>query len=94
LLVENVQKKSTSFVKDNNSLQRYFGMDIELIFAGPARLKGVFRETFNEENGTIDSIKYLLKDYKSKGARDLLNILMRPEYLQEHINLMHAIIDT
>jgi hypothetical protein len=69
LLVENVQKKFTSFVKDINSLQRYFGIDIELIFAGPASLKGAFKETFTEENGTTDSIKYLLKDYKSKGAR-------------------------
>jgi hypothetical protein len=69
-------------------------MDIELIFAGPAKLKSIFKETFNEENDTTDSIKYLLKDFKSKGARDLLNILMRPEYLQEHINLMHATIDT
>jgi len=94
LFIENVLKKSKSFEKDIFSLQNYFGMDIELMFAGPARLKYVFKETFNEENGTTDSIKYLLKDYKSKKAKDLLNILIRPEYFQEYINLMHAIIDT
>ena len=86
--------KSKSFEKDIASLQNYFCMDIELMFAGPARLKYIFTEPFNEENGTTDSIKYLLKDFKSKKARDLLNILIRPEYFQEYINLMHAIIDT
>ena len=94
LFTENVLKKSKSFEKDIFSLQNYFGMDIELMFAGPARLKYVFKETFNEENGTTDSIKYLLKGYKSNKAKELINILIRPEYFQEYIDLMHAIIDT
>jgi len=40
-------------------------MDIELMFAGPEKLKYIFKETFNEEDGLTDSIKYCLSKYKS-----------------------------
>jgi len=69
-------------------------MDIELMFAGPARLKYVFKETFNEEDGLITSIKHCFQNYKSKNIKKILNNLVRPEYLQEYFDLMHEIIDS
>jgi len=92
--LNNVKKNSKSFDRDIVRLQDHFNMDIELMFAGPARLKYVFRDAFNEENGLTDSIKLCLSKQNNKHYKKILNDLIRPQYLQEYFDLMHDIIDS
>ena len=42
-------KNTKSFEKDIFRLQEFFDMDIELLFAGPAKLKYAFKEAFIQE---------------------------------------------
>ena len=68
-------------------------MDIELMFAGPEKLKLSFKEPFYEVDGITDSISYCLKNFKCNKFKVILNNLIRPQYLQEYFDLMHDIID-
>ena len=69
-------------------------MDIELMFAGPAKLKYAFKETFKQEDGLSDSIKFCLSNFRCSKYKKILNSLIRPTYLQEYFDLMHEIIDS
>jgi hypothetical protein len=68
-------------------------MDIELIFAGPLRLKSTFKDAFKEKDGITDSINFCLKNIKIPHFKNLLNLLTRPQFLTDYIEQMHSIID-
>jgi hypothetical protein len=62
--LDRTPKKSQSFSKDILLLQSHFGIDIELIFAGPSVLKRSMKMTFKERDGLTDSITLCLANIK------------------------------
>ncbi len=87
-----IQKNSISFKKDIIFLQNNFNIDIELIFAAPSILKKMLKDTFNEKDGLSDSISTCLKNSNNKIYKEMLYILIRPIFLQEHIDIMNNIL--
>jgi hypothetical protein len=87
-----IQKNSISFKKDIIILQNNFNIDIELIFAAPSMLKKMLKDTFNERDGLSDSISTCLKNFNNKIYKKMLDLLTRPIFLQEHIDIMNNIL--
>ncbi len=52
----------------------------------------MLKDTFNEKDGLSDSISTCLKNINDKIYKEMLDILTRPTFLQEHINIMNNIL--
>ena len=90
--LERTHSKSQSFSKDILLLQTHFGIDIELIFAGPNLLKRSMKLAFTKRDGITDSITLCLANLKNKLYSEILNNLTRPEFLQDYLNQIKEII--
>ena len=89
--LDRTYKKSQSFSKDILLLQSHFGIDIELIFAGPSILKRSMKLTFKERDGLTDSIT-CLANIKKSPYNEILNNLTKPEFLIEYEIQLKSII--
>jgi hypothetical protein len=78
--LNNTDTKSKSFQKDIVMLEDYFGIDIELIFAGPERLKKMLNEIFNESDDLKDSIMECLNKINETFYKNLLNNLIYNDF--------------
>jgi hypothetical protein len=90
--LDRTYKKSQSFSKDILLLQSHFGIDIELIFAGPSILKRSMKLTFKERDGLTDSITLCLANIKKSPYNEILNNLTKPEFLIEYEIQLKSII--
>ena len=72
-------------------IESYFNMDIEIIIAGPNRLKEEMKWVFNERDGLTDSIELCLRQSKIPHFRNMLNTQVRPNFLRENINQLYEI---
>jgi hypothetical protein len=75
--LNNTKKDSKSFQKDVLLLQSHFDIDIELIFAGPSRLRDLLIKDLHTENGLCDSIMLCLNNINKKYYKNLLDVLIR-----------------
>lgn len=97
-LEKNEKKKcelKKSFINDVFSLESQFNIEIEIILADPNRLKQYMKINFDEGDGLTDSIKFCLNQMHNKNNKfhkNLLNNLIRPEFLNEYIAQMNEII--
>ena len=79
-------KKSKSFKNDIKFIVSYFKTDIETIFADPTFYKNKLKKnTFNDENGIVDSITTCINHFKSPKYRKILNDLINPYFLKDDI---------
>jgi hypothetical protein len=76
--LDNVKNNSNSFKKDIVRLEKYFNLDISVIFAGPLKLKKIFTQTFNERDGLSDSIRTCLRNLKDRSLKTLLDYFLSP----------------
>ena len=71
---KSITKKSKSFKNDIKFIVSYFKTDIETIFADPTFYKNKLKKnTFNDENGIVDSITTCFNHFKSPKYRKILN---------------------
>jgi hypothetical protein len=82
--LNNTQKNSKSFQKDIIMLQSHFGIDIELIFAGPTRLRDLLNKEIYESDGLCDSIMLCLNNINNKFYKNLLDNLIQTNFLDEN----------
>jgi hypothetical protein len=82
--LNNTQKNSKSFQKDIIMLQSHFCIDIELIFAGPTRLRDLLNEEIHESDGLCDSIMLCLNNINNKFYKNLLDNLIQTNFLDEN----------
>jgi hypothetical protein len=93
--LHNTKKNSKSFKKDVILLQNTFNLDIELILAGPYRLLNEHKKYLDADinDPILSSISVCLNNLQSKEYKQILDELTRPQFLKDHIKLMHEIID-
>jgi hypothetical protein len=80
--LNNTKKDSKSFQKDVLLLQRHFGIDIELIFAGPSRLRDMLIKDLHTDDGLSDSIMICLNNINKKYYKNLLDNLIQTNFLE------------
>ena len=72
-------KHTNSFKNDIKFLENYFKTEIETIFADPTHYKNKLKnDTFNEENGIVDSITTCFLNYKNAEYRKILSNIINP----------------
>ena len=85
-------KHTNSFKNDIKFLENYLKTEIETIFADPTHFKIKLKhETFNEENGIVDSITTCFLNYKNSEYRKFLNNIINPYFLKDDINSLTKI---
>ena len=78
--LNNIKKDSKSFQRDIILLQSHFGIDIELIFAGPSRLRDMLIKDLHTDDGLSDSIMLCLNNINKKFYKNLLDNLIQTNF--------------
>ena len=91
--VKNCHKKSISFKQDIKVVESFFNVPIDTVLEKPDEFKNQLKNSFNEKNGIIDSINFCFNNYKNKFYRNILNNLIKPDFLKESLeNIFHSIL--
>ena len=80
-----IKKNSKSFLRDIVNLEEHFKMDISQIFEKKniRKLRLSLSDDFKKEDGVTDSIRTCLSNFKLKTSRDMLDDLVKPEFIRE-----------
>ena len=83
LLVAARSNRSKSFLQDIKVLEKRFNYGIEDIYLNSLSYKKLLKESFNLRDGIADSINICLSNFKSKIFKNMLNNLIKPEFIRE-----------
>ena len=78
LLVAARSNRSKSFLQDIKVLEKRFNYGIEDIYLNSLSYKKLLKESFN-----LDSINICLSNFKRKIFKNMLNNLIKPEFIRE-----------
>ena len=64
-------------------MKKRFNYGIEDIYLNSLSYKKLLKESFNLRDGIADSINICLSNFKSKIFKNMLNNLIKPEFIRE-----------